>query len=263
MTAPALSVQGLSARLGGRPVLSDVTLSAGEGERVSVVGPNGAGKTTLLKCVIGLVRPSAGEVRLAGRPASAMTRREIARAVAYVPQADGRAVPFTVREFVMMGRYPHLSPFTAPAKADFDAVDRAMELAGVAAFAERALVTLSGGEAQAAFVAAALAEEAPLLLLDEPATFLDPKHHAEVTEVLARAARATGAATVTVTHDVNAAALASDRVVALRDGRVVFHGAPRELMREEVLEEVYGRRFLLVEHPTAGIPVVMPEGAAR
>ncbi len=179
--------------------------------------------------------------------------------MSYVPQADGRLLPFTVREFVMMGRYPHLSPFSATTPEDESAVERAMEMTQTAEFADRPLDTLSGGERQGALVAAALAQGARLLLLDEPATFLDPRHEEAMARLLRRVNREGGVTIVAVTHDVNAAALRSDRVVALKGGAVVFAGTGRELMIDEALDLVYGKQFIMVEHPTAGLPVVVPD----
>ncbi|MHC5053397.1 MAG: ABC transporter ATP-binding protein [Planctomycetota bacterium] len=257
--APLVEVRGYSLELGGRRILRDVSLAVAEGEFVSVVGPNGAGKTTLLKCIMRVLAGGTGEIRVAGRPLGGYTQRELARLVSYVPQADGRALPFTVREFVMMGRYPHLSPFSVTRPEDEEAVERAMEMTGSAPFADRPLDTLSGGERQGALIAAALAQGAGLLLLDEPATFLDPRHEADMARLLRRANREGGVTVVAVTHDVNAAALRSDRVVALKGGTVVFAGTGRELMTDEVLGLVYDKRFAMVEHPTAGMPVAVPD----
>ena len=259
---PLVEVRGFSLELGGKRILREVSLSVADGEYVSIIGPNGAGKTTLLKCIMRILAGGTGDIRVAGRPIGSYTQRELARVVSYVPQADGRLLPFTVREFVMMGRYPHLSPFSVTAPEDEAAVDRAMEMTGSSDFADRPLDTLSGGERQGALVAAALAQGARLLLLDEPATFLDPRHEAAMARLLRRANREGGVTIVAVTHDVNAAALRSDRVVALKEGTVVFVGTGRELMTDEALGLVYDKRFLMVEHPTAGLPVAVPDALA-
>ncbi|MHC4250393.1 MAG: ABC transporter ATP-binding protein [Planctomycetota bacterium] len=258
--APIVEVSRFGLRLGGKQILRDVSLEVAEGEYVSVIGPNGAGKTTLLKCVMRILEGGTGGIRVAGRALEEYTQRELARLVSYVPQADGRLLPFTVREFVMMGRYPHLSPFSMTTTEDESAVARAMEMTGTAEFADRPLDTLSGGERQGALVAAALAQGARLLLLDEPATFLDPRHEADMALLLRRVNRERGVSILAVTHDVNAAALQSDRVVALKGGTVVFAGTGRELMTDEALGLVYDKRFVMVEHPTAGMPVAVPDG---
>ena len=257
---PLVEVAGFCLSLGGKDILRDVSFDVAEGEYVSIIGPNGAGKTTLLKSIIRILGGGTGEIRVAGRALGDYTQRELARLVGYVPQADGRMFPFTVREFVMMGRYPHLSPFSSTSPKDEAAAARAMEMTGSAPFANRHLDTLSGGERQGAFVAAALAQGARLLLLDEPTTFLDPLHEANISRVLRRVNREGGVTVVAVTHDVNAAAIRSDRVVALVGGSVVFSGPGRDLMTDDVLECVYGKRFVMVEHPTARMPVTVTDG---
>lgn len=256
---PLVEVLGYSLELGGVRILRDVSLAVADGEFVSIIGPNGAGKTTLLRCIMRILAGGTGEIRIGGRELGSYTQRALARLVSYVPQADGRLLPFTVREFVMMGRYPHLSPFSVTASEDEEAVEHAMEMTGSSEFADRPLDTLSGGERQGALVAAALAQGARLLLLDEPATFLDPRHEAEMARLLRRVNREGGVTIVAVTHDVNAAALRSDRVVALKGGAVIFAGTGRELMTDEALELIYDKRFLMVEHPTAGMPVAVPD----
>ena len=255
---PVIAVRNFSFRIGKKQILRDVTFSVERGEYLSIVGPNGAGKTTLLKCLDRIVAGGAGQIEILGRPLAAYRQKELARHVSYVPQADGRVFPFTVEQFVTMGRYPYLSPFTAVSKEDRHAVRDAMQQTGTLDFADRLLDTLSGGERQKAYVAAALAQGASILLLDEPTTFLDYRHQAEIRALLARANRASGVTVVAVTHDVNTAALESDRIVALRNGEVVFCGTPGELMRPDVLRRIYDTPLLLVEHPSAQLPVIVP-----
>jgi iron complex transport system ATP-binding protein len=255
-----IDVCGFSFRFDGNEILRDVSFSVGPGEWVSIVGPNGAGKTTLLKCIDGILVAGTGEIRICGRPLGEYRRRELARLISYVPQADGRVCAFTVEQFVLMGRYPYLSPFAAVGKEDRQAVREALELTETVQFADRLLDTLSGGERQKVYIAAALAQGAKILLLDEPTTFLDYRHQAEIETLLARANRRSGVTIVAVTHDVNHAALASDRIVALREGSVVFSGRPQEVMCGDVLGRIYGVSLLLADHPSAPFPVIVPRG---
>lgn len=254
-----IEMEHFSFSLGGRRILIDVSFRAREGEYVSVVGPNGAGKTTLLKCLCRIHRGGSGAVRIAGRPLQEYGQKDLALQVSYVPQADGRLYPFTVHEFVMMGRYPHLGPFSSPGARDEQAVRDALALTGTAEFAERYPGTLSGGERQKVFIAAALAQEARILLLDEPATFLDPRHEAEIHGLLARANRERGVTILSVMHDINSAAVTSRRILALKNGAVAFHGEPEAFMNGEILAGIYEKSFLFATHPRSGKRIVVPE----
>ena len=256
---PVIAIRNFSFRLGKKPILRDITFSVCRGEYLAIVGPNGAGKTTLLRCIDRIVTGGTGQIEVLGRPLHAYRQKELARQVSYVPQADGRIFPFTVAQFVLMGRYPYLSPFSAVSRQDRQAVQEALEMTGTSEFAERLLDTLSGGERQKVYIAAALAQGASVLLLDEPTTFLDYRHQAEIRGLLARANRRSGVTIVAVTHDVNSAALESDRIVALREGMVAFCGPPGELMKPDVLQRIYGTALLLVDHPAAPFPVIVPQ----
>jgi len=244
--------------LGKKEILRDVSFAVYRGEYLSIVGPNGAGKTTLLRCFDRLLLGGMGWIRLFGRPLEEYRRKELARRVAYVPQADARLFPFTVEQFVVMGRYPYLTPFSSIDRGGRQAVREALDVTGTRPFAERRLDTLSGGERQKVYIAAALAQQADVLLLDEPTTFLDYRHQAEIRDLLARVKERSGTTIVSVTHDLNQAALDSDRLVALCDGSVAFCGTPGEIMRPDVLQRIYRTPFLLVDHPRAKLPVIVP-----
>jgi iron complex transport system ATP-binding protein len=241
----------------GHVILRDITLRVHEGEYVSIIGPNGAGKSTLLKCLDRIHTSGTGEIRIAGKSLDAYSQRDLARCVCYVPQVSTDIIPFTVSEFVMMGRYPYLSLFSPPDNRDKAAVARSLDLTGTAEFAHRYLPTLSGGERQRVFIAAALAQEAGILLLDEPATFLDPGHTADIHRLLERINSERGSTILTVTHDVNIAALTSHRILALKNGSMIFFGTPEGLMDESVLREIYGKSFLFVKHPKTGKDIVV------
>ncbi len=179
--------------------------------------------------------------------------------MSYVPQADGRTLPFTVQEFVMMGRYPYLSPFSSVTRDDEEAVRQALVLTGTDEFAERTLATLSGGERQKVFIAAALAQGARILLLDEPTTFLDYRHQCEIQGILRRVNRERRSTIVAVTHDINIAVLWSERVLALKGGGVAYWGSAEGIMSNAILEDLYGMRFRFSEHPITGRAFVVPE----
>lgn len=240
------------------PVLRGVSLSVRRGERVALIGPNGSGKTTLIKCLNGLLRPSHGVVRLEGRAVSAYRTRELARRAAYVPQPMGAGLPFRVRDFVMMGRYAYGSALGAPSAEDRRAVDRALELTGTGAFGGRIHATLSGGERQKVMLAAALAQETPLLLLDEPSAFLDPGHQHEIDGILLAVNRQRGVTILSVTHDLNRALLANDRIVGLCCGGIVCDAPAGTALSDAVLQRLYGTRFARATHPETGDRMLLP-----
>ena len=254
-----IDVDSFSFGISGKDILKDISFIVHEGDYVSIVGPNGAGKTTLLKCISRIHRGGRGHILVAGRSLEKYSQRELAFKLSYVPQAEGRFAPFTVYEFVMMGRYPYLSPFSPPSAADVTAVSEAMDVTGTSQFSERLMSTLSGGERQKVFIAAALAQKASVLLLDEPTTFLDPKHESDIYGLLARINRQRGVTIVSVTHDINSAVLTSRKVLALKMGTVAFYGATEAFMREEILQRIYDKSFSLMQHPKYDRTIIAPE----
>ncbi len=245
---PVLSARGLIREERGRGksgwTLGPLDFDVAAGECLAIVGPNGAGKTTLLRCLAGLRAPSGGMIAHRGRDFSGLSRRELALRIAYVPQVRPANVPLTVREAVELGRYPHLSPFQlAPSAADHRAVGRALAAAGIEEFAERPLDELSGGERQMAWIAAALAQEAEVLILDEPTTHLDPRHQRDVAGLLHRLHREEGATVLLATHDLDLAGLLGDRVLALRSGRIRALGPPREVLAAGSLAALFDAPF--------------------
>ena len=230
--------------MAGHEILDRIDLVLAPGECLVMVGPNGAGKTTLLRLMAGLLQPSRGELRWDGMPYTSFARKELARRIAYVPQSRPLQVPLTVEELVLLGRYPYLSPLRwAPTDDDFAAVSRAMELAGVSDLRGRRLEELSGGERQTAYVAAALAQEAEVMILDEPTTHLDPLHQRQIASLVLKLNRDEGLGVVVATHDLNFASLLAHRIVALLRGKVVAEGAPEELLQPEKLREIFQAPF--------------------
>jgi iron complex transport system ATP-binding protein len=254
----AIEARGLVVRLGEREVLRGVDLAVGEGELVTVIGPNGSGKTTLIRALDGLVAPAAGEVLLMGRPLARMDRRELARTIAYVPQGTDRAADFTVRESVVLGRYPYLRGWASLSPDDLAAVDDALSLTEMTELEDRPLGALSGGEYQRTLIAAALAQGGRVMLLDEPTSFLDTRHCVQVLELLTRLHREHGLTVVAVTHDLNGLVAVSDRVMALGQGHVVFDGLPTDLLVPDTLEGIFGTGFRCVPGGRHGLPLAVP-----
>lgn len=247
-----VAVDRLVVRRGDHEVLHGVTFAVERGGFLAIVGPNGVGKTTLLVALLGLVQPAAGDIVLGGRPLAVHTRREVARRMSYVPQSDGRVVPFTVQEFVSLGRYAHRGRFAPTDRDDRRIVRDAMEHTGTAEFAERAVSSLSGGERQRVLIAGALAQQAEVLLLDEPTAFLDPRHQLETVALLRDLNRNRGLTVLMVTHDFNLAATCGDNVLALREGRVAYHGDTGTFLTSQVLEQVYSVPFDVLRRPAGG-----------
>ena len=242
-----LSARGLEWRSGSRSILGPLDLEVIPGECLAVVGPNGAGKTTLLRCLTGLLRPTNGEIAFAGRSLAGLSRREIARRIAYVPQIRPDHVPLAVEQIVLLGRYPHLSPFQiAPRAQDFAAVDEALRVVGIEDLRGRPIDQLSGGERQAVYIAAALAQEAELLVLDEPTLHLDARHQHDLAALLLRLTASEDHTVVLATHDLNLASLLGDRLLALSKGRELATGTPAEILRPELLERLFRARFEIV-----------------
>ena len=259
LTDPALRIESLSFAIRGTPILQEVSARIGAGETWSIIGANGAGKSTLLKCLMRINTGWTGRVELFGNDLHSHSQRQLARRIAYVPQPGGdQRFPYTVREFVRMGRYAYAGPFGSAHSGDKAAVDTAMAQAGVAKFSDRTLGTLSGGERQKVFIAAALAQGGDILLLDEPTAFLDYRHQAEVSEILHDLNRKNDSTIVSVTHDVNAALLTGGYVLALRDGRVVWSGTADELADERRLNDIFNAEFRILEDPVSGLRVVTP-----
>ena len=253
MTSPLLAASGLRFRYPGaaRPAVDEVDLSVPEGALFGVIGPNGSGKSTLVRLLLGALEPDRGEIRLLGRRLSSWRRRELARRVGVVPQNESVTFPVSVREFVAMGRYPHLGPWRTEGPEDRDAVERALARCDVENLAGRAFATLSGGERQLARVARALAQEPDLLALDEPTVSLDVRHEMEIYELL-RELVAGGTTVLLVTHNLNAAARYADRLLLLHGGRARAEGTPAEVLTRETVEEVYGWPVRVVPHPGPG-----------
>jgi len=259
MKEPAIEVDTFSFSFGNKRILNKVSLEVASGDYLSIIGPNGAGKTTLIKCLNRILSGGRGSIKIRGKPLESYSQKELARAVSYVPQADGRQLPFTVEEFVTMGRYPYLRPFSSAGREDREIVNRAMALTATDSLAGRTLDSLSGGERQKVFIAAVVAQRAGILLLDEPTTFLDYKHQIEIRRLLKELNREHGTTIVSVTHDINSAVLTGNRVLALKAGEVVFDGSARELIHPRLLETIYETSFLLMDHPGTGRPIIAPE----
>ncbi|MEU9073117.1 ABC transporter ATP-binding protein [Kitasatospora sp. NPDC048538] len=243
-----LSLDRVSVDLAGARLVHDVVLKAAAGQVVGLVGPNGSGKSTLLRCVYRALRPAAGAVLLDGAELHALPAREAARRVAALPQEHSAEFDFTVAEVVAMGRLPHRSGLGGPGPDDRARCARALRRVGAEHLAGRGFPSLSGGEKQRVLIARALVQDPRLLVLDEPTNHLDIAHQLDVLALV----REAGPTVLTALHDLNLAAGHCDLLYVLRAGRIVASGPPAEVLRPDLLAEVFGVRATPVRHPVTG-----------
>jgi iron complex transport system ATP-binding protein len=245
------------------PALRGVTVHAARGAITAVVGPNGSGKSTLVRALLRRLPLMAGHMHVGAQPLSALDARAFAREVAVVPQREEVQVPLPVREFVALGRHVHLGAFTPLRPRDRDLVEAALARAGMTHLADRRTDRLSGGEWQRVRIARALAQQAPVLVLDEPTTFLDIAHEMAVFELL-DALAAEGRTVLLVSHQLNLVARFARHLVLLHDGHVAASGSVGEVMRGDVLERVYDWPLVVTRDPAVGAPALLPlRGGAR
>ena len=252
-----LEIEGLTLGYGARVVLRGVTLSAAPGEVVALIGPNGSGKSTLIRGASGLLGPTAGRVTLDGQPLHDLAPRLRARRVAVVPQAARCPDAFTVEDTVLLGRTAYLGWVGRESDADRRVAREAMERTAVASLAYRRLGEISGGELQLALIARALAQEAPVLLLDEPTAHLDLRHETRILAMVRDLAHRDRRAVLMALHDLNLAARFADRIALLGGGRLQALGSPREVLTEEKLSAAYGIPVHVAEHPSLKIPWIL------
>jgi len=262
MNRPVLETRDLSFAYGrgaaAHRVLSGISLGIDRGTSVGLLGPNGSGKTTLLRLMSGILEPTAGAVSIDGKSISAVSRRDLARRIAVVPQETRATFDFTALEMVLMGRYPHLGPFELEGPADVEIARAAMRATGTNTLEERLFATLSGGEKQRVVIAAALAQSSEMLLLDEPTTALDLRYQFEVLAVLKRLNQERGATLVVSTHDLNLAAALCQQVVLLKNGRVLASGPTSDTLTADNIRALYEVDADVQFHPRAGHLTVVP-----
>jgi len=253
-----LRAESVSFGYEGGFTLNDVSLTITAGSLTGLLGPNGCGKTTLLKLLSGVLRPQTGRVMLGDRALTSMTRRELARHVASVPQETHPAFDYSVMEMVLMGRHPHLSAFQLEGPADFGIAREALDATGTRHLADRNYMTLSGGEKQRVVIASALAQSTEVLLLDEPTASLDLRYQLDVASLLARLNRERKVTMVLATHDLNLAASLCERLVVMRGGRILTAGPTREVLTGDTVRQLYDVEADVQFHEAAGHLTVIP-----
>lgn len=256
---PVLRAEGL--RLSYSPdkvVVDGLDLELPPGRVTAVIGANGSGKSTVLRALARLLRPDAGRVVLDGHDIHHARTRDIARRLGLLPQAPVSPEGITVRDLVRRGRTPHTSIWRQWSETDEDALSAALEATDLTDLADQPVDTLSGGQRQRAWLALVIAQETPLLLLDEPTTFLDVAHQLDVLELVRRLNHEGGRTVVMVLHDLNQACRYADQLIALRDGAVVRSGRPADVVTEELVETVFDLAAKVIPDPVSGSPLVVP-----
>jgi iron complex transport system ATP-binding protein len=255
----ALTGSGLRLAYGNRIVADGLDISLPAGRVSALVGPNACGKSTALRALARLLVPIAGAVQLGAEPIAELPARELARRLALLPQTPLAPDGITVRDLVSRGRTPHQRWWRQWSRDDERVVDAALAATGTAELAHRGVDELSGGQRQRVWIAMALAQDTPVLLLDEPTTYLDLAYQVEVLELVGELNRRDGTTVVMVLHDLNQACRYADHLVAMRGGSVVAAGPPSEVVTPELVREVFGLDCRILPCPVAGTPIVVPE----
>jgi len=249
--------ENLTVGYGGDDILSGVDAAVIDGEVTVIIGPNACGKSTLLKALTRMLTPKHGTVFLDGEPINSYAPKEAARKLSLLPQAPSAPDGISVSDLVARGRYPHQNLLRQWSSADEQAVVDALLAAGIADLADRDVDQLSGGQRQRVWIAMALAQQTPLLLLDEPTTFLDIAHQVEVLN-LCRQMQQRGVTVVAVLHDLNLAFRYAGHLIVMREGAIVAQGKPREIVTAELIEKVFELPCQIIEDPQSGTPLVIP-----
>ncbi|MCS5735141.1 ABC transporter ATP-binding protein [Herbiconiux daphne] len=256
--AGALEARGVTLAYERSVVFEGLDLRIETGEITTLIGANGSGKSTLLKAFGRLLAPTAGAVELGGRGIRSMATREVARQLAILPQKPLTPQATSVRDLVSRGRHPHQSLFRPWTPDDSRIVDAALRDTGLTELADRDAASLSGGQLQRAWIALVLAQQAPIILLDEPTTFLDLTHQLDVLRLVRSINRERGATVVMVLHDLTLAGRYSDRLVVVGGGRVIADGAPWEVLTPGILREAFDLDAIVIADPSTGSPLIVP-----
>ena len=255
-----LDIHSITVNYGETEILKNLTLKIQAGEVVSLIGPNGAGKTTLMRAISGVLPLRSGSVEIDNEDLTAMSISDRARLLAVVPQARRLPPEYSVRQAVLMGRTPYLGWLGNLSKHDYDKANWALERTQISEFAERRVDKLSGGEQQLVLVARALAQDSPVVLLDEPTAHLDLRHQATILDLVHDLARERGLAVLMSLHDLNLVSLFSDNIALLGEGRILAYGNPNEVLSPKYLSDVYQVPLDILPHPYRDVPLVLLNG---
>lgn len=255
-----LRADALTLGYDGKIISQNLSVSIPDGEFTVIVGPNACGKSTLLRALSRLLKPQAGQVILDGKNIASIDTRQVARHLGLLPQSSQAPDGISVLDLVARGRYPHQKLLQQWTQADKLAVSNAMQATGVSELADRSVDALSGGQRQRVWIAMVLAQQTPLLLLDEPTTYLDIAHQIDLLELFSNLNQQHNHTLVAVLHDLNHACRYATHIIAMRDGQIVTQGHPREVITADLVEQVFGMPCLIIDDPVSHTPLVIPKG---
>jgi iron complex transport system ATP-binding protein len=253
-----LEIRNLNFSYGNNSVLKEITFTVTAGEFISIIGPNGAGKSTLIKMIDGILDAGQSEILLEGSPISNFSRKELAQKIAYLPQDSKFAFDFTVREVVMMGRFPYLKGVLAYTVADLHIVKEVMTLMEIDQFVDRSFNELSGGERQRVLIASALAQQPKILLLDEPTSALDLHHQIAIYHILKKQQKEQNLTIIVVTHDINLAAQYCERMTLMGNGMIIRDDTPENVLQFNLLQEIFGVKVFIDINPLTNSLYILP-----
>ncbi|MEW5909710.1 MAG: ABC transporter ATP-binding protein [Thermodesulfobacteriota bacterium] len=255
---PAITIINLKHAYGQIPVLGNISFSIDRSDFFIIIGPNGSGKTTLMKIIAGIEPLQNGKVEILERPISEYSIKALSKTIAFVPQSFPIDFPYSIREMVLMGRYPHQGVLGMENRNDMDIALEAMAITGIEHLADRKIDQVSGGERQRAVIARAICQEPEIILLDEPTASLDLSHQVRIMDLMEQLKKEKGISVVMVSHDVNLAAMYADQLLILKNGQITGIGKPEAVLKFEVLEKAYGCTIVVDQSPLGNIPRVSP-----
>ncbi|GAA0835648.1 ABC transporter ATP-binding protein [Marinomonas arenicola] len=259
LTELSLATESITLCYDQNIIAQDLSVRIPEGKFSVIVGPNGCGKSTLLRAMSRLLEPKSGQVLLNGQDIHTLATRDVAKILGLLPQSAIAPDGIKVVDLIARGRFPHQTWFQPWREEDQNAVDAAMKATSITEFAQHNVDQLSGGQRQRVWVAMALAQETPLLLLDEPTTYLDIAHQIELMDLFQDLNRLQGHTLVAVLHDLNHACRYADNLIAMKAGKIIATGAPKDIVTETLIEEVFGLPCMILDDPISGTPLIIPK----
>lgn len=260
MNEHVIKTENLKAGYDGRIIIDDLNITIPDGKVSVILGANGCGKSTLLKTCARLLKPEGGSVLLDGKELCKYPSKALARTLGLLPQSPTVPDGIRVTDLVSRGRFPYQKMMQGMSDADFKAVSEALSIMGIESLADKCVDELSGGQRQRVWIALALAQETDILFLDEPTTYLDIAYQIEILELLVELNRKKKTTIVMVLHDINEAARYADHIFAMKNGKLVAEGAPKDILTEDLINEIYGMRCKVIEDPVYGTPYIIPIG---